>query len=70
MRPPPGDHWSDALPDVDRVLYRAAWNEFRSCRDCHHWAGDDDGIGACGKITMAAYMTPEDYTCDEFEPKK
>ncbi|TXH56932.1 MAG: hypothetical protein E6Q97_05465 [Desulfurellales bacterium] len=67
MRAPPGDHWSDTLPAVDRERYSAAWQDYRCCRDCIHWSDDEDGIGVCGTVTIGAFITPEDYTCDDFK---
>ncbi len=73
MRAPPADHWADTLPPEDRARYRASWDLFRCCRDCKHWEYDEDdgdGTGLCGiGSKFAAFLTPEDYTCDQFEPK-
>jgi hypothetical protein len=66
VRAPPSDHWEDTLPEADRERYRAAWAEFRCCRDCRNWTDDGDGAGACGLVRHAAFLTPEDYTCDRF----
>jgi hypothetical protein len=71
MRPAPADHWDDTLPPEDRERYRVAWEAYRCCRDCSHWmADDDDGTGCCDTAKFAAFLTPEDYTCDNFEPKR
>lgn len=69
MRAPPADNWDDSLPAEDRTRYLAAWNAFRSCRDCRNWSADDDGVGACDLVKLAAFLTPEDYTCDQFAAK-
>lgn len=72
MRAPPGDHWGDTLPAEDRERYRVAWQSYRACRDCSHWYGedeDDPGVGACDTCKHAAFLTPEDYTCDLFASK-
>lgn len=76
MRPPPEDHWAPTLPEAERERYQAAWQEFRCCRDCRFWEEDDDdkdGTGACGNSAVmryAAFLTPEDYTCDQFARKR
>lgn len=70
MRPPPVNHWEDTLPAEDRARYAAAWDEFRTCRDCRHWSVDEgDSLGACGLERLAAFMTPEDFTCENFEKR-
>lgn len=69
MRDPPENHWSDTLPAADRERYRVAWQAHRCCRDCRQWACDDDSVGVCTLFTQAAFLTPEDYTCDGFESK-
>lgn len=71
MRAPPEDNWLPTLPEADRARYLAAWNSHTACRDCRHWScDDDDTVGACGLEKYAALLTPEDYTCERFEPKK
>lgn len=71
MRAPPGDHWADSLPAKDRERYAAAWQSHTACRDCLHWSGDDgDGVGLCDVVKHAAFLTPEDYTCEQFEQKQ
>jgi hypothetical protein len=70
MRPPPADNWDETLPAAERERYHVAWQSHRACRDCRNWSGDDgDGVGACDLMKYAAFLTPEDYTCDQFEPK-
>lgn len=70
MRVPPRDNWDDTLPAEDRERYRVAWEARRSCRDCDHWYGEDeDGVGSCDTVTQAAFLTPEDFTCDSFKQK-
>ena len=75
MRAAPSDNWDDTLPIADRERYAAAWQSYMCCRDCAHWTddGDGDGTGACCHPVLAkyaAYLTPEDFTCDEFSPIK
>lgn len=74
MRGPPDDNWSPTLPPEDRARYRAAWESYRACRDCLYWDCDDgDTVGGCTRPSLdrapAAFLTPEDYTCNEFAKK-
>lgn len=61
-------HWSPTLPEDQRAHMLTAWREGRSCADCRHWERGEPGDlhGACGLVTLAAFITPEDYTCDQF----
>ena len=67
-RSPAGDHWESTVPAADRRDYAAAWQEHRACRDCRHWScSPQQVIGTCGLVVLATFLTPEDYTCAEFE---
>lgn len=73
--PPHDDNWGPSLPPEDRERYIKAWQEFRSCRDCENWDCDEgDTVGACFQKKYhrvpVLLMTPEDYTCYDFEPKR
>lgn len=74
MRAPPiNDNWASTMPDDERKLLQDAWQSYRCCRDCTHWGYDEedgDGIGCCGAMHEAAYIVPEDWTCDRFSAKK
>lgn len=69
MRAPPADHWEPTLPAEDRERYSVAWQAYRCCSDCAHWCADDEepDVGACDTEKYAAFLTPEDYTCERFE---
>ena len=68
MRAPPADHWDDTLPPDDRERRRIAWEKFCSCRDCRHWSCDEnEDVGVCGLVKYASFLTPEDFTCDDFK---
>lgn len=72
--PPQSDNWAPSLPPEDREKYRAAWNDFRACRDCKHWyCDDDDDCGVCMHDKYhrkpVSFQCPEDYTCEDFETK-
>ncbi len=76
---PVKNHWADTEPPEAKAAREKAWQEYKCCRDCKHWACDDDetektGVGACTlpewNAACASFICPEDYQCHDFEAGK
>jgi hypothetical protein len=72
---PAKNHWKDTEEPEHKAEREKAWQEYRCCRDCKHWASEDDkDVGACmlpeWNANCASFICPEDYTCMDFEAGK
>ena len=60
-------HWELTLMGEERAAKLGAWQSYRACADCAHWAAQPgDVVGGCEAFTAGGLAAPADHSCPDW----